>query len=84
MTNTYKPINCEFHDELEAASTLHKTVRIIYTDSDGTQKTMHGKIQDLGIVTFEDSKAEYMTMDNGLKIRLDAIISIDEIARPQE
>jgi len=33
MTTTYRPINCEFHDVLEATATSQRRVTIVYVDA---------------------------------------------------
>lgn len=77
MTPTYVPINCEFHDVLEATATRARRAAIVYVDASGEQATAHARILDLR----SKDASEYMHLDDGQVIRLDAIVSVDGIAR---
>lgn len=68
----YKPINCNFYDILEASAVLRKVVLIKYHEGDELRR-IENRIVDL----FIKNKAEYMRLENGLEIRLDAIHSVD-------
>ena len=69
----YKPINCSFYDELEAAATLKKYIRIQYLSTLQEMLTIEAVIKDLYI----KEGAEYMLLNTGEEIRLDRIVSID-------
>jgi RimJ/RimL family protein N-acetyltransferase/transcriptional antiterminator Rof (Rho-off) len=71
--SAYKPINCSYYDELEALATQRTAVAVVYQLPDGTPHTVHAQIVDL----FTRDKEEFMVLDNGTTIRLDAIISVD-------
>jgi Rho-binding antiterminator len=73
MTSTYVPINCEFHDVLEATATTGRRVAVLYIDDDGQQQTVRARITDLQA----SNGVEHMVLDDGKRIRLDAILSID-------
>ena len=77
----YCPIDCEFHDELEAASTLRKSVAIVVREANGVEATIHGVIADLGFVP-QAGPGEFMTLADGRRYRLDQIVSIDGKPRP--
>jgi Rho-binding antiterminator len=68
----YKPVNCDFYDELEALATLKKKSDIIFMADNGGKSIIHGRISDL----YTRDHVEYMCLDNGLEIRLDRIIQI--------
>ena len=68
----YKPVNCDFYDELEALATLKKKSDIIFTADNGGKSVIQGRITDL----YTRDHVEYMKLDNGLEIRLDSIIQI--------
>lgn len=68
----YIPINCDFYDELEAAATIGKAVRIVYLEN-GARVETRGVVKDL----FTRESVEYMTLDNGITIRLDKLAEID-------
>lgn len=72
MENNYKPISCNFHDELEAICVLKKKCEIIYSDGEA-EKSITGLIKD--IITKKDG--EFIEMDGGETIRLDKLISVN-------
>ena len=72
MSN-YVPINCSYYDELEAAATQRRTVRIIYRDEHGKEQELMTRIKDL----YARNKEEFMVLENDLEFRLDRLVSID-------
>lgn len=78
----YVPVNCEFNDELESASTLGKPVVLEIRLADGKIKVLTDVIADLGITEINGIKAEFMTLKSGLNVRFDDIISIDGKLNP--
>ena len=70
---TYKPINCDFYDELEALSTLKKNSEIIFRAENGGKSILRGRIADL----YTRDHIEYMKLDSGLEIKLDTLIEVD-------
>lgn len=79
MENTYKPIDCGFHDHLEAAATLGKYVKLQYFTDIHEFMTAMAVIKD--IVTKD--KMEFLVLNTGEEIRLDRVVSIDEIISPE-
>lgn len=75
MNSAYIPINCEFHDVLEATATTGRRVAIEYLDTSGQQQTVRARITDLQAHSGE----EHMLLDDGSRIRLDAIVSVDGV-----
>lgn len=75
MNCTYVPIDCEFHDVLEATATTARRVAIEYLDTSGQQQTVQARISDLQAHNGE----EHMLLDDGSRIRLDAIVSVDGV-----
>lgn len=75
MNSTYVPIDCEFHDVLEATATTGRRVAIVYLDDAGQQQTAQARITDLQAHNGE----EHMLLDDGSRIRLDAIVSVDGV-----
>jgi Rho-binding antiterminator len=73
MTSTYVPINCEFHDVLEATATTRRRVAVLYIADDGQQQTVRARITDLQA----SNGVEHMVLDDEKRIRLDAILSVD-------
>lgn len=73
MATDYRPINCNYYDELEAIATLRKNVTVIY-QSDGEQITLN----EVGIKNlYAKDKEEFVVLTNGLTIRLDYLIEVD-------
>jgi len=78
----YEPIDCDFHDELEAASTLGKSVELVLRTSEGRDEVVHDVIVDLGHARLGEPEGEYMTLAGGRRVRFDRIVSIDGRLRP--
>lgn len=78
MTSSYVPIDCEFHDVLEATATTGRRVAIVHAGEAGAQQTVQARITDLQARSGE----EHMVLDDGSRIRLDAIISVDGVLMP--
>lgn len=45
--NAYTPVNCDFHDQLEAIATLRQTCRIVYRGEATTTTEVEGRIVDV-------------------------------------
>lgn len=69
----YIPIDCSFYDRLEEAATLRREVRLRYRDGD-MEAEVRGVIADLGIA----DGAEWLTMEDGFRLRLDQLIALDD------
>ena len=69
----YKPISCDYYDELEALATMKKKVEIVFRAENGGKSILLGRITDL----YTRDKIEYMKLDSGLEIRLDTLIEVD-------
>lgn len=69
----YKPINCNYYDELEAIATLKKKVLVKYQEKDQTLEAPDVRILDL----YTKNKEEFVVLDNGRTIRLDYLIEVD-------
>jgi Rho-binding antiterminator len=71
----YTPVSCDFHDKLEALSTLNRQCHIIYRDESGAIQNLHGHIVDL----YTENHAEFLKLNNGTVIRLDKIESVNGV-----
>jgi Rho-binding antiterminator len=69
----YQPINCEFHDVIEACATLRNTVSIVIRNADETELGIHAIVSD---VSARDG-IEYLKTQCGQVIRLDALVAVD-------
>ena len=74
----YQPIDCNYYDRLEAWATLHTVCRILYRDENEQQKEVSAIIEDV----YTALKVEYMRLDNGLVIRLDKLVAVNDIPEP--
>jgi Rho-binding antiterminator len=70
----YRPISCNFYDELELAAMRKKPVTIRFLDASGHERSLQAVIQNLYSVSGE----EFMLLDTGEPIRLDQLISIND------
>lgn len=70
---SYSPINCEFHDVIEATATRRHAAAIRFVDEDGVPRDRHARI----VTVFARAGAEWLELDTGEHIRLDRLLSID-------
>lgn len=68
----YRPIDCNYYDELVLLAMRKKSVEIIYK-KESDKITIVSIIKD---ITTKD-KIEYVILENDLKIRLDNLIKVD-------
>ncbi len=73
----YQPIACSFHDRLEDWAVRRTPVEIVWQDGD-ERKTANERIKDV----FARDGADHLKLDSGLIIRLDRLISVDEMMVP--
>ncbi len=74
MTQPYHPIACSLHDELEALATLRRPCRIVFRDDHDQVGVITEVIADI----FARDREEFIQLKNGMRIRLDHIVSIDD------
>ncbi|QDL11709.1 hypothetical protein DP113_30980 [Brasilonema octagenarum UFV-E1] len=72
--DTYIPVSCDFHDELEALATLRQECRIVYSDAANELVEVQGRIIDV----YAANKADFIKLKDGTEIRLDRIVSVNE------
>jgi Rho-binding antiterminator len=73
---TYCPISCDYHDQLEAAAMHRQQVELEF-DLEGSTQKERGRVEDV----YTANGAEFIrfaTDDGPLEIRLDHIISMKE------
>ena len=81
MSTSYIPISCSYYDRLEAWAVRREILTIIYANSeDGEAQTIEGVIVDL----YSKEKAEYLRLNTGETIRLDALQSVNNIPLPSD
>lgn len=70
---TYTPINCEFHDVLEALATTRKPAAIRFLDESGAAHLRTATVVDL----YARNGVEYLSLSSGETVRLDRILEAD-------
>lgn len=73
MAEEYRPISCDFHDELEARATTGQNCQIVYAEEDGGEVTVNDRIADL----YTREHEEFVRLAGGKEIRLDRIRRVD-------
>jgi transcriptional antiterminator Rof (Rho-off) len=74
MTNQYRPVPCDAHDQLEAAAMHRKRVELEF-ELEGVPQREHGRIED--VYSSHGAEVVKFVSDQGpLDIRLDQIISV--------
>ncbi len=70
----YKAIDCNDYDILLAKATLKTNCKISYTNEDGNVLQTEGIIIDV----YTKVKEEFLQLNNGIIIRLDKLILVDD------
>ncbi|MFZ6748895.1 hypothetical protein [Undibacterium sp. Ren11W] len=76
---TYRSVNCEFHDVLEALATRRQRCVLVYLAEDGSTKTCEALITDV----YAKAGADYLRLDNASELRLDRLLQVDG-ERPEQ
>ncbi len=63
----YSPIDCDFHDILEAVATTRETIQVTFLDAKGLPQQRSGRIVDI----FSRGGAEFLSISTGETVRLD-------------
>lgn len=75
-SDPYTPINCEFHDVLEATATRRANTVIRFIDDDGVTQ-----VRDTRIVTLSARDGiEYAELGTGERVRLDRLVAVDGVS----
>lgn len=69
----YVPIDCAFHDRLEAQAVLGRRSRLRFDRGDGKVVEEEGRIVHISA----KGGAEYLRLDSGTEVRLDRILSLE-------
>jgi Rho-binding antiterminator len=77
MEKTYQPIDCDYYDRLEAWATQQTDCQIKYKDG-SEEKEVHGRIEDV----YTHEHIEYLRMNNGQVIRLDTLVTVNDVPLP--
>lgn len=73
MAQGYKPIDCDFHDRIEALATSRRRVVINYESETEAKGQSEGIITDIYTAP---TKEEFLRLDGETEIRLDRIVNI--------
>ncbi|NMM50187.1 hypothetical protein [Marinigracilibium pacificum] len=79
MEKPYKPISCSFYDYLEAYIIKGKPVDLKFYEDNGALTDINVKLKNLKTVSGE----EFLIFEGGKEIRLDQLISIENIQLDQ-
>ncbi len=71
--NSYRPVNCEFHDVMESCATLRKPVAIEVKSANRSRRIIHTIIADV----FARDGVEYLKTQSEELIRLDELLAVD-------
>lgn len=71
--NAYTPVSCDFHNELEALTTLRQESRIVFRNAANELIEVQGRIVDI----YAANKADFLKLKDGTEIRLDRIVSLN-------
>lgn len=78
MNNNYRPIDCSFHDHLEASASLKKCVCLEFFLENGQLKNTKAVIDNI----YAKEGEEYLSLDNGETVRLDRITKLNNLVFP--
>ena len=79
---SYQPIDCGFHDLLEATITQHAYSHLQYFTELWEFTTVTARLKDLTSERSADGLAEYLVIDTGERIRLDRVVNVDDTFAP--
>jgi Rho-binding antiterminator len=79
---TYKPIDCGFHDLLEATITLRTYTHLQYFTDLWEFTTVTGLLKNLVSERDAAGLAEYLVIDTGERIRLDRVVNVNGTFAP--
>lgn len=69
----YKPISCEFFDQLNVAMQRKIPSTVVYIKDDETKETVKGIVKTMEVI---DGK-EFLVLDSKIKIRLDTVLTFN-------
>jgi len=78
-SDDYRPVNCEFHDVLEAWATRRQAVRIEVQTTGGGTRSHVAVIADVVC----QGGAEYLVLQGGGTIRLDRLVAVGSVSAAQ-
>jgi Rho-binding antiterminator len=80
MSEPYRPISCDFHDELCLLALRRRVCEIIYRDSIGREEVaVEDRIEDV----YTQGKEEFVRLGSGVAVRLDRLVRVDGKSPPK-
>ena len=76
----YIPIDCNYYDRILDVITKKEVAELVFVNKVGAKELYLGRFVDVYTKTGE----EFLGLENGVILRLDAIVSINRIPRPIE
>lgn len=74
--HSYEPVDCDFHDVLEAAATQRTQVEVTARGGQGETERHVATISDV----YTRDGAEYVDLSDGSTIRLDHLVDVTPVA----
>lgn len=78
MQTSYKPIDCGYHDHIEAAASRRELVNLHFITASGEQIATSGIIENIETSGGE----EFLQLSSGEEIRLDRIVKLNDLTFP--
>lgn len=78
MSEPYRPIACDFHDELCLLALRRRVCEIVYRDSAGREARLEDRIEDV----YTEGGEEFLRLAGGGIIRLDRLVRVDGQSPP--
>lgn len=78
MALPYVPVSCDLYEKLEEYAVRRRQCDILYRDDIGQTLTIRDRIVSLSV----QDKVEYVRLEGGSSIRLDALIKLDGMSLP--
>jgi len=72
------PVSCDLYEKLEEYAARRRQCDILYRDDVGQTLTIRDRIVSLAV----QDKVEYVRLEGGSRIRLDALIELDGMSLP--
>jgi len=74
----YVPIDCNYYDRILDVITKKAVAELEFINEAGAKEFFLGRFLDV----YTKTEEEFLSLENGTIIRLDAIVSINRIVRP--
>lgn len=79
-SSKYQPIDCNYYDEITLLILRKQKCKVHFYNEKEKEETVMAVIEDI----YTREKAEYLRLKDGMEIRLDKIIALDDKKNPDE